>query len=486
MRRIISAITILFFVTTLFGQSSSDAIDFSQVMYQGTAKATGMANALGAVGGDQTSICINPAGMGLYRSNELNMSLGLLCNTLQSSYYGTDETSSKFKMNIPNVGFVTTKEKSNYDFIRFTQFGISLNRTNDYNLFSKVRGLNPNSSLIDNYLCQIDGKTPFEVEGKFPYTIYPTWHTYLIDTLHGYYVTPVPQGNLWQSNEWDMKGRSEEWTFSASANCMDRLYIGASLGIAHLKRIGTRTYKEEVPSDFYDYDFRFWTFEENLSSSGGGINLKLGFIYHANTWLRFGASFHSPTIYSIDESWQTETIHQRKSNHLKYISPSSKYNYYLFTPLKWVGSVAFIGHNSMLSLDAEYTNYGSSFFKCTIDDYFDYSDTNEEISNNYGRALNIRIGAERMMRSSYIRAGVAYYGSPFGFGKSNGSIKKASVGFSLVASEYVIFDFAYELTHGVNEYYIYTLYDENGESIIDPVNRKQFRSNAVASMRVKF
>ena len=484
MRKIFTTVAALLFIANLYGQTSSDAIDFSQVMYQGTAKSTGMADALGAVGGDQTSICINPAGMGLYRSNELNMSLGFLCNTSKSSYYDNDETTNRLRLNIPNIGFVSTREKSNYSFVRFTQFGISLNRTNDYNIFNNARGLNPTSSMIDSYLVQIDGYSPYDIEQDFPFTIFPAWQTYLIDTVDGYYTSPVPQGNLWQNQDYDFKGRSEEWTFAFSANCMDRLFLGASIGITHLKRFGTRTYKEEVPTGYHENDFRDWTFTEDLSSSGLGANLKLGFIYHANTWLRFGVAFHSPTIYSIDETWQTETENHMRLFDAKYLSPNSAYNYYLFTPLKWVGSVAFVGHRSMISIDAEYTNYAKSNFDCTDDDYYDYSNTNKEIAELYGRSLNLRIGAEYMLRSSYIRAGLAYYGSPKGIGEKYGSIKKASIGFSAVASESVIFDFAYELSHNVNGFYLY----DTGNVELNPelITQKQFRSNVVASMRIKF
>ena len=482
MKRFFTTIVATLFIANLFGQTSSDAIDFSRVMYQGTAKSMGMASAMGAIGGDQTSICINPAGMGLYRSNELNMSLGLLLNNSQSSYYNNNATSNRFRINIPNFGFVSTREKSNYGFVRFTQFGISFNRTNDYNIFANARGLNPTSSMIDSYLGQIDGYSPSDIERDYPFTIFPAWQTYLIDTVDGYYTSPVPQGNLWQNQEYDFKGRSEEWTFSFSANCMDRLFLGASIGLTHLKRFGTRTFKEEVPAGYHENEFRDWTFTENLSTSGIGANLKLGFIYHATTWLRFGASFHSPTLYSLDETWQTETENHTTLDHPKYLSPSSAYTYNLFTPLKWIGSVAFVGHQCMINLDAEYTNFGSSKFKCTEKDYYDYSYTNREIADLYARTLNFRLGAEFMLRSSYLRFGAAYYGSPEGFGKKNGSLKKASIGLSVAASESVLFDFAYELTHGVNEYYLY----DAGELGIQPITQKQFRNVFVTSMRIKF
>lgn len=467
----------------LFGQGSDDAYLFSQTYYQGTSKALGMGNALGAVGGDMTAVSINPAGMGIYRSNEFTTTLNLLDNYHSSFYYGTPNGANKMRLSIPNLGWVSTKQRSNYRPLRFTQFGIGLTRLNDYNMHTFPKGINPTSSKIDEYLARMDGYSQYELQDYFPYDIYPAWSTYLIDLyedeLGQYYSSPVPQGNIWQSQESQFTGRSEEWTFAGSANYYDQLYIGASANLRHIKREGTRDFMESsVAGD--DTDFNQWSFKEDLRSNAWGGNLKVGFLYHANPWLRIGAAFHSPSIYNFEESWQTETESQISWVTRKYISPNANYEYTFFSPLKWVGSLAFvIAQRGLISFDAEYTNFGAARFRAS--DY-DYDAVNESIKSTFGRTLNFRIGSEWLLGTSYLRLGAGYYGSPFGFGENNGSVKKASLGFSLPVSEATTFDFAYELSYGTSNIYLY----DAGELGIESILQSQFKNNLAVTLKVRF
>ena len=483
MKRTLTTTIALLFVIFAFAQGADDACLFSHTYYQGTAKATGMGNALGAVGGDMTSICINPAGMGVYRSNEFTFSLGLMDNYISSDYYGTNHGGNKMRLSIPNTGYVSTKQRSNYRPLRYTQFGIGLTRTNDFNMSALCKGINPNSSKIDSYLARIDGYAPDDLHADFPYDIYPAWSTYLIDLyeedLGEYYGSPVPQGNIWQGQDNEFRGRSEAWTFAYSANYFDKLFLGMSLDLAHIKRFGTRTFQESRV-DGTDTEFNQWHYQEDLSSTGWGVNLKAGLIYHANSWLRLGAAFHTPTIYSFDETWQTETESQILGVTRKSLSPESNYEYTFVSPLKWVGSMAFVmGNQGIISLDAEYTNYGAAKFKAN--DY-DYTQTNDDIKYTYGSTFNFRVGSEWLMGSSYLRLGAAYYGSPFGFGEMGGSIKKASCGISVPAGVDTTFDLAYELTYG-QSYHI--LYDA-GELGIEAITQKQFKNLVVATLKVRF
>lgn len=483
MKRILTTFIILFSSLSTFAQGVDDACAFSQTIYQGTAKALGMGNALGAVGGDMTAVSINPAGMGIYRSSEITASLNLLDNYHSSDYYGAQNGANKIQLSLPNLGWVSTKQRSNYRPLRFTQFGIGFTRTNDFNIHTFAKGINPTSSKIDNYLSQMNGYSVSELQDAFPYTVYPAWSTYLIDLYqdeHGpYYGSPVPQGNLWQSQENTFKGRSEEWTFAGSANYRERLFLGISANLLHVKRVGTKVFQESRLQGTSS-DFNEWSFTENLSSTGWGGNVKVGLIYHANRWLRFGAAFHSPSIYNFNESWQTETESKLIQITQKYISPESHYEYTFFSPLKCVGSMAFvIGQQGIISLDAEYTNYGMARFKAN--DY-DYDAVNEDIKNTYGSTLNLRLGSEWLLGSSYLRVGVGYYGSPFGLGKTGGSVKKASCGISLPISESTTFDFAYELSHGKN--YI-TLYDA-GDLGIESISQKQFKHILATTLKIRF
>ncbi len=475
-------------VASLFGQGADDACLFSQNYYQGTAKALGMGNALGAVGGDMTAVCINPAGMGVYRSDEFTFSLNLLDNYHSSTYYGNTNGANKMRLSIPNIGYVSHKERSNYKPLRSTHFGIGLTRTDDYNMRTYARGINPTSSKIDNYLSQIDGYSEDDLVDCFPYTIYPAWNTYLIDIYQDdqgeYYGSPVPQGNIWQGQKNSFKGRSEEWAFAGSANYFDRLFIGASVNLTHIKRVGSRVFEESHP-DGTDPEtgFNEWSFDEDLSSTAWGCNAKAGFIFHATPWLRFGGAFHSPTLYAFDETWQTKTESEIGYVTRNYFSPESHYEYVFIKPLKWVGSMAFvIGQRGMVSLDAEYTNFGAARFKASADDDYDYSPTNELIKDTYGRTMNFRLGTEWNLNGTFLRIGAGYYGSPFGLGKTNGSVKKASFGISMPVGSDTSFDFAYELTYGKSNLYLY----DAGELGIEPIIQKQFKSNLAATLKVRF
>ena len=485
MKRIIIASITLLLSTQAFAQGSNDAYRFSQTFYQGTSKALSMGNALGAVGGDMTAVCINPAGLGLYRSNELSFSLDLLDNLHRSTYYGETANANKLQLTLPNINYVNAKERSNYRRLRYTQFGIGLTRTNDYNLHTYDKGINPPSSKIDNYLFQIDGMTPMDIKNDFPMDIYPAWETYLIDiyqdSIGDYYSSPVPQGGIWQSQENTFKGRSEEWTFAGSMNFLDRLFVGASLGLQHVKREGNKVFEESMPEhSSIETSFNQWNYIESISSRGIGMNAKIGLIYHANHWLRLGAAFHSPTIYSFNESWQTETESQINWITNKYISPESHYEYTFISPLKWTGSLAFVvGQQGLVSLDAEYIHFGAASFRA--EDY-DYSATNQDIKDTYGRTLNFRLGTEWRTNGIFLRAGGAYYGSPYGIGKTAGSLKKASVGIGLPISEKTTFDFAYELTYGKSQF---TLYDA-GTLGIEAVTQRQFKSNFAVTLKIRY
>jgi len=480
MKKIFIIVTALLLHISAFAQGVDDAMLFSQSYYQGTAKSLGMGNAMGAVGGDMTSVGINPAGMGIYRSSELTLSCNLLDNYSGSSYYGNNKSGNMFRFSIPNLGFVYSKERSNYKALRYTQFGVGLTRTNDFNIHTDAMGINPSSSMIDNYLTRIDGYAVEELQDAFPYDIYPAWKTGLIYLDEDYfYNSPVPQGNIWQGQECDFRGRSEAWTFAGSANFFDKLFIGISVDLAHTKRFGTKVFKESR-IEGTETNFNQWSFTEDLNSTGWGGNAKVGFIYHATPCFRFGAAFHSPTIYAFSEKWQTTTEAEINWITNKSLSPQSNYEYTFISPLKCVGSLAFVvGQQGIISLDVEYTNYGSARFNASD---FDYDPTNESIKENLGHTANFRLGTEWYVGGTYLRFGTAYYGSPFGFGQTGGSVKKASCGVNVPVSGRTSFDFAYELSHGKT---FTTLY-EAGDIGIESITHSQYRHILLTTLKMRF
>ena len=94
--------TLLIFSGALFAQSEVDALRFSREDLHGTARSMSLGGAFGALGGDQTAISINPAGIAVYRSSEVVGTLNL--SQEKSSAGSLDKNKSRFDMD--NLGFV--------------------------------------------------------------------------------------------------------------------------------------------------------------------------------------------------------------------------------------------------------------------------------------------------------------------------------------------------------------------------------------------
>lgn len=487
-------IPLLFLSLELQAQGVDDAIYHAQKRYEGTARSMAMGNATGAMGGDLTAVCINPAALGLYRGSEFTFTTGLQRVTTLSSYYGTDDSNSRLRLSIPNVGFVMGGEVSNYKPLRYMQISFGLTRTNDYSYRTLAQGLNPSSSMVDAFLQTANGidevLNPHTNPGNYfnnyyPYSLNPAWETYLIDryidsTGHCYFDSPVPPGNVNQKDAIVCKGRSEEWTIAWAGNFYDKLFVGASLGLTHLKRISKRDWSETGNDNSFDS----WYYQEELADTAWGANLKCGVIYYPASWLRVGAAWHSRTLSSIGEVWSTNmaaTLGNGIGYH-KYYSPTLYQTYEFRSPHSFTGSLAFlIPSRGMITADVDYLDYGTS--KLKSEDY-SFSNENSDIRNLLKPSLNIRVGTEWRLRQYFIRGGMAYYGSPYGFGEKYGSTKKLCLGIGYATEDDILWDFAYEISEGVQGYTPYQCYD-NGENIVDEIVQRQWRNKLVATMKMK-
>ena len=81
-----------------------DAILFSQQEVNGTARFVGVGGAMGALGGDATTIFYNPAGIGIYRSSEFTASLNVHWNN--ATMKGVGSTQRRVNANLGNAAYV--------------------------------------------------------------------------------------------------------------------------------------------------------------------------------------------------------------------------------------------------------------------------------------------------------------------------------------------------------------------------------------------
>jgi len=466
MKRIEILISLLLFAGIVHAQNEVDALRFSQTYYQGTARSMAMGGAFGALGADFSTLSTNPAGMGLYRSSEFTFTPEISTAKTASTYNGMFGEDSRTNLGISNLGFVITNpipEGTTSTPWKYYQIAFGMNKTNTFNNRSFIRGDNDEHSLVDVYLDEVWDYYPEDIEQQFPFDIYPAWYVYVIDTIRDdngnlLYSSPVPQGGIRQQELLKTWGSSSEWLFAASANLDDKLFLGATVGLPYIRFFKESIYSE---SDVTDSDpfFDEWSYRETIETRGWGINLKLGAILWPVDWVRIGAAFHTPTFYyGLNDVWYTSTearlvpFYSNEMTYNRKDSPTGEYEYELSTPLKAIGSIAFIiGKYGSLSADYEFVDYSN--MKLRAVDYT-FTTENDAIKNLYAATSNLRFGTEWRLSNFSFRAGYAIYGSPYAQGND---FEFTSMSFGLGYSERDFsLDLAYVNGQRSNDYYLYS------------------------------
>jgi hypothetical protein len=223
------------------------------------------------------------------------------------------------------------------------------------------------------------------------------------------------QGNVRQSESVISRGSQNQWDFSYGASYRDRVYLGGSLGISSLRYNQERVYSE-VDAD-PTTEFRDFTLRDEFTTTGTGINLKVGVIVRPIDAIRIGASIQTPTLYAMQDTYtsslaSTFQTNTSTDNYEEEILPGN-YKYNLTTPMRANGGLAFIlGKYGFISGDVEYVNYGQARLNDEVDNGA-FEGENSRISVDYNSAINMRIGAEGRFDIFRVRAGYALYGDPY-------------------------------------------------------------------------
>ena len=109
MKNIRFAIVILCTLVGTTAASAQNLYDAARLMgndLNGTARFVGMGGAMGALGGDISTMGTNPAGIGIYRSSDVMTTFGFSNIGLKSNTNGNKNELDKFRGSFDNVGFV--------------------------------------------------------------------------------------------------------------------------------------------------------------------------------------------------------------------------------------------------------------------------------------------------------------------------------------------------------------------------------------------
>lgn len=455
MKRYIILFTIAMLVPFLIqAQDLADALRYSNYQIQGTARSGGMGNAFGALGGDFTSVSINPAGLGLYRSGELSITPKFGQTEVESTYLGNMMNDSKYNFGLNNLSYVTTIQTRNRSEsgIISVNIGIGFNRLKDFNSTALAEGNNAKGSYLDYVASNANANNWSDYYEQL------AWDTDLLlfDETNKEYWHDLNEAGYGQSQRKSIarEGAIDEYSFAVGLNFNHKLYLGASVGIMDIY------YRES--SELLEWDknnnvpfFNEMQFDSYLRTSGNGYNVKLGVIYKPTNEIRLGASIHTPTFFNLHDVFETSmyssvTYDDGSTETYDALSPYSEYDYDLETPLRATLSGAFvIAKKGLLSIDYEYVDYGSSSLRRGGDGY-NFVDENSEIDEAYKSVGNVRVGGEyKVNQTISLRAGMelypsAYNANSFGVSQpnSNADLKVYSAGLGYRSGGF-FFDIAY-------------------------------------------
>ena len=493
-----------------FAQAPEDALRYSYLTQPGgTARNQAIGGAGASLGGEFSSLFINPAGLGFYKSGDFLLTPSLSFKKPNSTYLGNAASATESNFNLGASGFVLggpTRSQS----VKSISFGIGVNRLADFNNHIFYSGTNKNSSYSEKYLEELtnDNVTdPNAAASNYPYGSSLAFNTYLIDTLqgpdgslNGYRTLANPNTGLIQQNTINTTGGITDFSLGMGLNLQEKWFFGATVSVPFLNYERNASYKESDASSNANNNFNYFEVNESLRTKGVGINAKLGVIFKPVENVRLGLAFHSPTTYQLTDDYTTEVItdlegyggagvKRQSSTDLTNGQPlESKYN--LTTPWRAILSGTYIfGSNledvqsqkGFVTADVEYVDYTSVAFHdvsndASAADY--YNNLNKTLDQLYKSTVNVRLGGEMKLNTFMVRLGGAYYGNPYQSQSSDVVKVTGGVGYrnrgifldlAYVYSMYKDVDFPYRLQDKPN---VPAIIKNNGGNIVATIGFK--------------
>ncbi|MCU0432749.1 MAG: hypothetical protein MUC87_04780 [Bacteroidia bacterium] len=475
-----AALLLLTGSSALIAQNEIDVLRYSFTGFGGTARFMGMGGAFGAVGGDMSVLSNNPAGLGIYRRNDVTLSPALFNQRVSSTYNGSSSEDVRSNLRVENAGIVFAGRTENKEAKGWQtlSFAITYNRYQSYQANLLMNG-NSSTSQLDAWRNEAQGNGVSTLSG-FGNGL--AWNVFLLeffpfDTTR-YYDT-IPDGNIVnQEKSVETRGSMSDISFGLAGNYSEKLYIGASLSLPRVRYQEDVFYKET--EDSTNTAFQSFEYEQSLTTRGSGFNLRIGFIYRPVDLFRFGFSLHTPSILRLSDEYSSLIRSRIGNQERSSSSPTGEFDYTIRTPLRAQTSVAFFfGKRGLVSIDYEYIDYTEGSLRA--EDY-SFTQENRAVKAKYDAASNVRVGGEMRFPPFLIRGGFAYYGNPYSErvnNKTSRVVLSAGAGYRDPEESFYL-DFALVNIRQNEDYFFYT------PELANPVKNKWSSVNGVLTFGFRF
>lgn len=435
-------------------QSIYDAVNIASKDLDGTARFVGMGGAMGALGGDISTIGTNPAGIGIYRSNDVMGTFGYSLTGTESNYVGNKSEMNKARWNLDNLGFVVSTKVGNETALRFVNFGFNYHKTKSFYKNMTMEGLmgefevhegqgdwtpisqarymaqqatynqyyrNPSAKPIDFGAADIFDNPD---AGWLAALGNRGWLMEQVGNDPSYYVPIIPSDayGYFLSRE---SGGIDQYDFNIAFNIRDRFYFGMTIGAYNVDYNKYSVYDESYVDD------QGYALESFNRIHGGGFDVKFGAILRPfeESPFRIGLAIHTPTFYKLtyttgalltsdalvtdNETGQKTMDRFIVDTYQALDGRDMDRDFDLQTPWVFNASLGYtVGNYLALGAEYEYEDYASMKFKYREGDLMSY-ETNE-VKGNLKGIHTLRLGAEWKPVSAFaLRAGYNFSTAAF-------------------------------------------------------------------------
>ncbi len=474
--KLIGGIICLCLSMNLQAQDELDAIRYGMTQQYGTARGLATGGATGSLGADLGGVGVNPAGIGLFRSSEFSLTPNVSFENTNADFKNNSTTEGDAKFNLNHFGLVLANAKTGKAYQRAKwktfNFAFGQNRLANYNADYNYTGTDNQSSIIETFAQEVNGLGGFSQIENASDGARAAYNTYVLDedlndpNLVRSYVPFA--GGLQRTKQVSQVGAMNEFYISMGGNYMEKLMVGATIGLPRIDYTQTTTLSEVDRSGDEFNDFESFDLTQFLSTQGTGVNLKLGAIYRVSNNFRFGLAFHTPTSFNLRDVSSVYMISNTDtllgSNPIEDFDLRNDpltFEYKYRSPMRAILSGTYLfNKKGNISADIEYVDYDGM--------QFDYQGNfanaeilvNQLIENTYKSAVNIRVGGEVIVKNIALRAGFASVGNPYE-NNSNGGLMRYSLGagyrnkaffadFGLALSQMKTTDFTHQLERTVD------------------------------------
>ncbi|WCM43171.1 outer membrane protein transport protein [Flavobacterium sp. CBA20B-1] len=419
----------------------NDAVRIGTQQVNGSARYNAMGGAFGALGGDISTMQINPAGTALFNYNNFSFTGNLQLQRNESIFNGNSSKAKENDLNLSNFGAVFVIDSKNQEkALKKVTIGLGYHsnaRFNDRTFSSGITNQSVTNYFLDHANNGFNG-------GSVPLDLVQTMENESITDLYDYLNT-IPNGfsaqqamlayqgylindtgtgytlngagsSFYQENETFTTGFNNQLTANVAFDIDKKLYVGANLNLHFVDYLTSSAIYEENRAAITD-GYKELLFRNDVYTYGSGFSFNIGGIYKATEAFRIGASYQSPTWMRLQDEFSQSlqtSIATGGSFQLYNIDPAitTLYNKYsVKNPGAFTGSLAYVfGTKGLLSMD--YIRKDYSTIEYSADDA-NYDLTNDFYRNNLQATNEFRIGGEYRLDRVSLRAGYRFASSPY-------------------------------------------------------------------------